>query len=153
MANYGKQSLKALSTCHPDLVTLFKEVVRVFDNSVIYGNRSITEQFELYKKGRELINKQWVITDKNKVVTYKDGKTNLSNHNYTPSHAVDAIPYPLDWSDDKRMCYFAGYVMATAIRLKLEGKITHDIRWGGDWNQNTEIKDESFRDYCHFEII
>jgi peptidoglycan LD-endopeptidase CwlK len=153
MATYGKTSLKALNTCHLDLITLFQEVVKVFDNSIIYGNRSVSVQFELFKQGRTLTNGQWIITDKKKIVTYKDGKTNLSNHNYIPSRAVDVLPYPLDWDDVERMCYFAGYVMSIAIQLKKNGKIIHDIKWGADWNRNTQIKDESFKDYCHFEII
>ncbi len=43
--------------------------------------------------------------------------------------------------------------MGIAQKLKDEGKITHSIRWGGDWNMNTMIKDESFRDTGHFELV
>jgi len=51
------------------------------------------------------------------------------------------------------ICQFAGYVMQRAVSLKEEGKISHALRWGGDWNQNTHIKDEDFKDFGHFELI
>ena len=154
MGAYGSASQQKLNTCHPDLVTVFQEVVKGFDNTIIYGERTPTEQFELYKQGRKQdANGKWVIVDKSKVVTYKDGTTNKSNHNYSPSKAVDAAPYPIDWKDTRRMDHFAGFVRGVAFRLKAEGKITHNIRWGGDFNMNTEVKDESFMDLCHYEII
>lgn len=42
--------------------------------------RSTEEQQRLYAQGRTLIDNIWVITDKNKVVTFKDGITFLSEH-------------------------------------------------------------------------
>jgi peptidoglycan L-alanyl-D-glutamate endopeptidase CwlK len=153
MASYGYKSNVELNTAHPDLQVVFREVIKVFDNTIVYGNRSIATQFVLYKSGRSFINGTWVVTDKNLVVTNCDGINIKSNHNYTPSRAVDAIPYPIDWNDVKRMHYFAGFVMCTAIRLKEEGKITHDIRWGGDWDRDTQVGDETFMDFAHFELI
>lgn len=153
MASYGSSSQSKLNTAHPDLITIFNEVVKIFDNTIVYGTRTPAEQFELFKKGRSNIGGIWVVTNKKDVVTYKDGTKEKSNHNYSPSRALDAIPYPIDWKDEKRMYYFAGHVMAIAARLKEEKRITHDMRWGGDFNRNTEIKDETFLDLCHFEII
>ena len=158
MATYGNTSQQKLDSCHPDLIVIFQEVVRIFDNAIVYGERTPGEQFELYKQGRSLIGGRWVIADKKKVVTYKDGTISKSNHNYSPSKAVDAVPYYSDiphirWGNIKEMCYFAGHVKATAFRLLSEGKIAHMIKWGADWNMNNEIYDESFRDYAHFEII
>ena len=153
MATYGNTSQQKLDSCHPDLIVIFQEVVRIFDNAIVYGERTPGEQFELYKQGRSLIGGRWVIADKKKVVTYKDGTISKSNHNYSPSKAVDAVPYPINWKDTDRMYYFAGMVIATAIRLKDEGKVTHNIRWGGDWDRDTEVDDQTFMDLAHFEII
>jgi len=153
MATYGNSSQTKLNTSHPDLITLFQEVVKYFDNTIVYGARTPEEQFELYKKGRILIKGIWVVVKKNEVVTYKDGTEKKSKHNYDPSEAVDAIPYPIDWRDIKRMHYFAGHVKMLAIKLKEEGKITHNIRWGGDWDSDTEVKDETFMDIAHYEIL
>jgi peptidoglycan L-alanyl-D-glutamate endopeptidase CwlK len=153
MANYGVKSQTALNTCATDLITVFDEVVLYFDNMIIYGNRSQGDQFELYKQGRSFINGEWVITDKSRVVTYKDGWSKPSKHNLVPSEAVDAVPYPVRWKDTDRMYYFAGFVLGIAARLKAEGKITHDIRYGGDWNRDTNVMDETFMDLVHFEIV
>lgn len=153
MPNYSKNSKDKLNTAHPDIITLFNEVIKVFDNTIIYGYRSRAVQFELFKAGRELKNGKWVIRNKGKVVTYCDGTEKKSNHNYDPSLAVDASPYPIEWNDRERMYYFAGFVMKTAIDLKKERKISHDIRWGGDWDRDTQVKDQTFMDLAHFELI
>lgn len=153
MATYGNKSQAELNTAHADLITLFNEVILHFDNAVIYGHRTPYVQFELFKKGRTLINGVWIVTDPGRVVTYKDGISKLSKHNPNPSLAVDVTPYPINWKDTDRMRYFAGFVMGIALKLKQEGKINHEIRWGGDWDQDTEVGDETFLDLVHFEIV
>jgi peptidoglycan L-alanyl-D-glutamate endopeptidase CwlK len=153
MAQYGQKSQKELNTAEADLITLFNEVVKYFDNTILYGHRDPALQFELYKLGRKLENGEWIIINKSKVVTYKDGTNNLSMHNYSPSKAVDVVPYPVNFKDEDRIKFFAGYVLGTARQLKQQGKMIHDIKWGGDWNRNTLLDDETFLDYCHYEII
>lgn len=154
MATYGNSSQSKLNTAHPDLILLFQEVVKVFDNTIVYGTRTPEEQFKLFKQGRFLNSVGvWAVWDKSKVVTYCDGINKKSNHNYIPSKAIDAIPYPIDWKDERRITYFAGHVKMLAIKLLEEGKITHKIIWGGDWNDNTEVKDETFMDLAHYEIV
>ena len=154
MASYSISSQRKLDTAHRDLQTVFQEVVRIFDNTIVYGERSVAHQFDLFKQGRAKdANGKWKIVNKNKVVTYCDGTIKKSKHNYTPSRAVDAVPYPIDWDDTDRMYYFAGHVKAIAIILKTQGKITHDIRWGGDFNMDTQVANERFKDLLHFEII
>jgi peptidoglycan L-alanyl-D-glutamate endopeptidase CwlK len=152
MPRYSQSSKAKLGTCHEDLITLFTEVIKEFDNTIIYGYRPPELQYELFMKGREMQGSRIVIVDQSKVVTYKDGMSRKSKHNYAPSRAVDAVPYPIDWSDTDRMYYFAGYVMGVAKRLKAEGEITHDIRWGGDWNGDWQTEHERFKDLVHFEI-
>ena len=60
--------------------------------------------------------------------------------------AVDVAPYPIDWEDRDRFHYFGGYVLGIAKSLGL------NIRWGGDWDQDTQTKDNKFDDLVHFEI-
>ena len=128
-------------------------MIKYFDNTIIYGNRDQAIQFELYKQGRELINGVWIIVNPNKVVTFKDGYIKMSMHNYYPSKAVDAVPYPINFKDTDRIRYFAGFVMGIAAQLKADGKMTHDIRWGSDWDRDFLLNDETFLDLLHFEII
>jgi len=58
-----------------------------------------------------------------------------SKHNSLPSKAVDVAPYPIDWNDLERFYNFGGYVRGIAESLGIK------IRWGGDWNENLELKD------------
>ena len=155
MAYYSNKSEIKKNTAHSDLIAVFDEVIKIFDNTIIYGNRSSLVQKKLYKKGR-VFNRElarWVVLDKKKVVTYCDGYYKKSDHNYEPSRAIDAIPYPIDWKDTKRMYYFAGHVKMIAYQLKKEGLITHNIGWGGDWDNDTEVQDQTFMDLAHFYII
>jgi len=50
------------------------------------------------------------------------------------------------------MCYFAGYVMTVANIFYKQGTTSYPLRWGGDWNGDTELKDHDFLDYPHFEL-
>ena len=68
----------------------------------------------------------------------------LSNAN--PSRAVDVAPYPIDWSDRERFTYFAGFVKGIASQMGI------DIIWGGDWDNDTDLKDNGFDDLVHFEL-
>lgn len=59
---------------------------------------------------------------------------------------MDAAPFPIDWKDLPRFTLFAGFVLGTASEMGI------GVRWGGDWNSDTQVKDESFRDLVHFEL-
>ena len=133
MPRFGSRSKKRLATCDDRLQDLFKEVVKHFDCSVIQGHRGKADQNKAFDEGRSKLR-------------YPDGK-----HNASPSRAVDVAPYPVDWEDRDRFHYFSGFVMGMAT--KLERKVpTLKLRWGGDWDQDTEVKDNRFDDLVHFEI-
>ena len=150
MPSFGTHSARNLLTCHQDLQTLFHYVIKTFDCTIIYGHRSVEKQFELYKIGRELRDGRWIKTGN--VVTFKDGINNKSKHNESPSHAVDAVPYPIDWRDMNRMRYFAGYVKGCAQMLYEYGAISHVIVSGVDWDNDTDLNDQRFLDVPHFQI-
>lgn len=139
MPKFSQRSLNNLATCHPDLQVLFNEVIKTFDCIVTDGFRNKEAQDLAYNTGRS--NVRWP----------------NGNHNKNPSLAADVYPYEativVDWNDNQRFHYFAGYVMGIAQKLKDEGRISHSIRWGGDWDRDTQIKDEKFRDSGHFEIV
>ena len=134
MPQFSKTSRQRLATCHQDLQTLFNEVIKYFDCTIICGHRGEEKQNSAYKKG------------------YSKLKFPNSKHNKNPSLAVDVIPYPLDWDDHDRMRVFAGYVLGTAQQLKNEGWIDSSIRLGGDWDMDTEVLDNTFQDFPHYEI-
>lgn len=148
MAIYGKRSLKALDSADPRWTTVMRIVIELTDNSILYGNRSPETQFDLFKLGRaEDANGEWQIVDKSKVVTYKDGYKELSTHNSLPSKAIDAVKYPISWEDREGAILFAGLILGVA---KAHG---WSVRWGGDWNGNFDLSDQSFMDLYHFEFI
>ena len=124
---------KNLSGVHPDLQTLFNEVVKHFDCTVVSGFRSQEEQEALYAKGR---------TVPGKIVTHMDGVERRSKHQ--TGNAVDVVPYPIAWGDVARFKQFGWFVKGVAATLKRYGAIDSEIEWGGDWTR--------FVDRPHFQI-
>lgn len=135
MPAFSQDSFSKLSTCHIDLQALFFEVIKSFDCIVVTGHRNQLDQEAAYKAG-------------NTQLHYPYGK-----HNSIPSMAVDVYPVPLNYHDIHTMLYFGGYVMGIAWKLKDEGKITHSIKYGADWNQDKKLIATGFVDAGHFEII
>lgn len=124
---FGESSRGRLATIHPQLRDVLDEAIKKFDFAVISGHRGEVEQNEKFDEGTST--KRWL----------------ESKHNTEPSDGVDIAPFPIDWSDSRRFCYLAGWVMATADRMGVR------LRWGGDWDMDTEIKDHRFSDLGHFE--
>jgi len=129
MPEFSDTSLARLATCDPRLQEVFHEVVRRFDCTILEGHRDKERQNRMVAEGRSK-------------VRWPDGK-----HNTVPSMAVDVTPYPVVWDDRERQTLFAGYVLATAKAMDI------DLRWGGDWDRDTEVRDNSFDDLVHFEIV
>ena len=92
---------------------------------------SLVEQRRLFSEGKTKIN----------------GVERLSNHNHTPSRAVDIAPWPIDWSDMERFRFLGGVVLGVAGCRGLR------IRWGGDWDGDGSFKDQNFNDLPHFELL
>lgn len=136
MPKFSKASLSKLESCHKDIQSVMNEAIKYMDFVVLAGYRTPNEQFELYKKGRTFQNGKWVKTGT--TVTNLDGKTKLSNHNYSPSTAIDIAPYPINWEDLAKFKELAEVVKKAAKTVGV------DIVWGGDW--------KSFPDYPHFEL-
>lgn len=142
MPSFSATSLSRLSEVDPNLQVVFLEVVKYFDCSILCGRREEAEQNAAVQAGKS-----------------KKAFPN-SKHNLKPGsapgakvEAVDAAPYPIDWNDGPRFAYFAGYVMAVADRLLLAGKIYRPIKWGGDWDRDGRLAEETFKDLDHFEVI
>lgn len=135
MPKFSQESFSKLSTCHEDLQVLFYEVIKHFDCVILEGYRNKQEQDLAYSEERSKL--QW-----------PNGK-----HNHQPSFAVDATPYPINFTDINRLYWFAGYVMGIAQKLKDEGKMSHSVRYGGDWDGNVENLAEHFKDLNHYELM
>jgi len=132
MPKFGKRSLANLATCHPDLATLLDVVIQHHDCTVLEGARSDERQAELFRQGKSKL----------------DGVTKRSKHQPIGglSYAVDVAPWPIDWNNRERFVYLAGIIRGHAEALGIA------IRWGGDWDGDDDLKDQTFIDLPHFEL-
>lgn len=136
MNKFSKRSRANLNTCHPDLRLIMETVLGLYDITIVEGHRPRARQKELFDQGKSKI----------------DGFTRKGKHNYSPSLAVDIAPYPINWTDRERFYYLAGIVLTVAEFLYTMGKTQHLVRWGGDWDKDTDFDDNTFDDLPHFEL-
>lgn len=144
--NFGKRSRARLNTCHQDLIKICEEVIKVYDFSVLEGIRTAEKQLEYFETGRSKL----------------DGVKKLSKHQDQGdglSHAIDLMPYKKGSNafsgkqkDLARFYYLGGLMKMAAAKLLEEGKISHTLRWGADWNSNDLFDDQNFDDCPHFEL-
>ena len=66
--------------------------------------------------------------------------------------AADVVPYPVDWKGLNRMKFFAGFVLGMAQGLFNEGKMSHNVVSGLDWDSDTILKDTTFKDHPHYQL-
>ncbi|MGB0662783.1 MAG: hypothetical protein ACPGMR_03230 [Pontibacterium sp.] len=137
MNKYSVISARRLSECHSELQLLFRVVLKRYDHSVYCGHRDEATQNEAYE-------------NKDSKLRWPDSK-----HNSIPSKAIDAGPYfsDVDRWDEDQCRHFGGYVMGVADMLFEQGLMTYRVRWGGDWDQDKNIKDQTFNDLVHFELV
>ena len=119
MPKFSKASQDILSKAHPDLQRLFNEVIKEYDCTISCSYRGQDAQEEAFRAGNSKAH--WL----------------QSPHNYLPSLAVDCVPYPTLWNDNKKLRELGAIVKIKAIDLGI------DIDWGGDWR---------FLDLPHYEL-
>jgi len=120
-----------LNTCDKRLKSLFHEVVKHWDCTIVEGFRNEQGQDKAVREGASK-------------VSWPDGR-----HNRLPSLAVDVAPYTkgkgADWNS--RTCLaFGGFVLGIASQMHYE------VRWGGDWDGDRDVNDQKFHDLVHFEV-
>lgn len=141
MSNFGIQSKKYLSTAHPDLQKLFNDL-RLPNCTIISGGRSLAQEKD-YFYGTNLTG----INPAKEILS----KTLNSKHIFVNeiTYALDVAPDPVNFDRKNYVldqCYFAGVVMTIAKELNI------NIRWGGDWDRDNQVSDETFEDLDHFEL-
>jgi len=129
MPRFSSLSRQRLATCDERLQSLFRQVIKHFDCIILEGHRDQETQDRYYAEGKSKL------------------KYPHSRHNALPSQAVDVAPYPVNWNDRERFYYFGGYVMGIAADMGIP------LRWGGDWDSDTEVHDQTFFDLPHFELL
>ncbi len=142
MYKFGNISKGRLRTCHKDIQLIMNEAIKItnVDFGILEGERSIKKQQQYFKEGKSKI----------------DGIKKKGKHNYSPSLAVDIYPYfnnGAKW-DNEHLSYLSGIIHAVSEMLLKSGKVTHKIRWGGNWDMDGIILlDQSFDDRPHFELV
>lgn len=129
MNKFSKSSQSKLDECDERIQQVFSKVLETIDLTIVTGYRDEETQNEMHRTGKSQLK-------------FPTGK-----HNLYPSLAIDTTPYPIDWKDRERMTLFAGFVLGTAKEMGI------NLRWGGDWDKDYQVKDNSFDDLLHFEII
>lgn len=121
---FSKTSLEHMEGVDSRLVDLAFRVLSVVDCKIIDGLRSEAEQIALVA----------------------EGKSKTMNSKHLVGRALDMAPYPIDWGDTCRFYWFAGVVLGVAHEMGIK------IRWGGDWDSDNDLRDQSFNDLVHFEL-
>lgn len=135
----SKASLDKLQGVHPKLVDVVKRAIELTeqDFKVLEGVRTPERQKELYAQGR---------TKPGPKVTW----TLTSNHFINPKtgygHAVDLVPYPVDWETLSKFDAIQKAMFAAAKELGVT------IRWGADWDRDGKPRERGESDSPHFEI-
>jgi peptidoglycan L-alanyl-D-glutamate endopeptidase CwlK len=154
----GSESLAHLKGVHPDIVRVVTRAALMatadLDFKVIEGVRTDQQCYINYGKGRTAA--QCAAKGVPAVhaapglpkVTWLSDPLNSKHRKQKDGfgHAVDLIPYPVDWNNLKRFDALAKLVLEAA---KLE-KVS--LRWGADWNQNGRPREKGETDSPHFEL-
>jgi hypothetical protein len=140
---YSRESIERLNTVVPVLRQPFAEVLRQgFDHKILCGRRNRADQNQAFKEGRSKV--IWPFSDHNT----EDGESLVT--------AIDVAPYPVIWPDPEskdyikqvaRFYHFAGYALAVAKCMGIP------LAWGGDWDRDFDILDQSFDDLVHFYLV
>jgi len=127
---YSTRSKKELSTVHRDLQLLMEVALKIglFDLTVIKGTRTFFRQKFLFATGAT--------------------KTMDSRH--LTGHAVDIGIFKggkIDYEDEQAYYVLAGLIYTLAAQLGIK------VRWGGNWDKDTDMNDQNFNDLVHWELV
>lgn len=140
----GVQSRARLVGVHPKMVAVVERAIQIstVDFSVLEGVRTPERQRALYAQGR---------TKPGPKVTWTLNSNHFKNSRTGFGHAVDLVPYPVDWEGPVRFPKFdaiAKAMFAAAEELGVK------IRWGADWDMNGKPRERaSETDSPHFELV
>lgn len=139
MPGLSEFSWSHLKTCDFRLQRLVIRTAEIYEIRVLCGRRSNEEQERLFAEGRSKLRAGQ--SKHNEQEHFEDGPDGKL------VHAVDMVPYPIDWKDAKRFVFMAGIMMAFAEDEEVP------IRWGGNWDRDMVIlDDQNFDDLPHFEL-
>ena len=132
MRKWGRQSTRVYNSLDPRLQTWCDRMLHeVSDISLISGYRGRIEQTSYYE---------------NNVSKHRYPN---SKHNHKPSLAVDLQPYPKP-KHTYKLWGALGFLAGRGHYIATDMGIT--LRWGGDWDTDGDLTDQTFDDLFHFEV-
>lgn len=145
---FGPQSIARLVGVHPKMVAVVHGALEIMnewaaagvatcDIMVLEGVRTPERQLKLYAQGR---------TAPGSIVTWTKVSNHFVNKKTTYGHAVDLVPYPVDWNDLKKFDLISRAMFASASKLNTP------IRWGADWDRDGNPRERGESDSPHFEL-
>jgi hypothetical protein len=129
----SKDDYDKLNGCLPEFRPLCEDVNRIMPIRVLWGKRSGSDQHKAFLEGHSKID-------------YPPG----GKHNVLPlSEAIDVTPVPYEEKpkNNDRICIMIGLFLMAALMRGIP------LRSGRDWDGDTDLNDQTFNDYYHFEII
>lgn len=135
----GEKSLARLEGVHPKLVAVVQRaiVLTTQDFMVLEGVRPPERQRELYAQGR---------TKPGKIVTWTMKSNHFKNERTGFGHAVDLVPFPVDWTDLKK------FDAVSRAMFQAADELDTPIRWGADWDRDGKPRERGESDSPHFEL-
>jgi peptidoglycan L-alanyl-D-glutamate endopeptidase CwlK len=131
----SERSLLRLKDVNPKLINLCLLGIKrtPIDFGIAYqgGKRTAEEQNQLFKDGYSKC----------------DGYKIQSNHQSGDAFDINVFVNSKVVENKEMLCVVAGVMFSCAEELNIK------IRWGLDWDQDGDIRDNTFNDMYHFEII
>ena len=130
MYKYGKKSTHELSTCSFNIKRVFHAAIKIRDISVTEGHRTNQRQHMLFLEGKSKLD------------------AGESEHNYVPSRAIDAHPWPItkeDWENREFWVEWSSWLKGFASGMGIT------LISGFDWDNDYDLDDQTFYDGPHFQ--
>jgi hypothetical protein len=139
MYKFSEKSKARLAECHPDLQKLFNTIIKYINIGITCGKRTMEEQKILVaQKKSKTLNSRHI------------SKKDKGQGDEEFSRAVDIV-----WYDN----YTGKYCWSPTIYRVIGPAIVQvakdmgiELRWGGDWDQDGDMNDQTFMDLVHFEV-
>lgn len=129
------------------------------DFSVIYGSRGKADQDRAFEKNYSKV--EWPDSYHNCPIPGDGPRRDWDEDPDGVSDAIDVAPYPVDWGTrgtkaqreaaERRFVLLAGRVLQIAQEMYEAGEIASPLIWGGDWDADNDLRDQTFNDLAHFQ--
>lgn len=164
MATFSDLSKQRMDGLHPTLQKILNRAITISpqDFMVLEGVRSDEQCYINHGKGRT------VAQCTAKGVPARYAKPSLAKVTWLNNplsskhrkqkdgygHAVDVVPYPVDWNDLAKFDTIAKAMFEAQKQLKAEGAIPASmyLRWGANWDGDGKYREKGETDSPHFEI-